>query len=169
MPSTSLTFADRDAHRAWLAAQAGLPRGFRVGAAAFDFTPFEVEKPARMKLTLLALDRPTEAFAALFTRNAFPGAPVIVGRRRLGEPRLGAVLVNNKISNVCAPGGVEASERLCARGGARRCGSPPTEVLPSSTGVIGWRLPVDAMVGGAAGGGGGAPGARASCRRPTAS
>ncbi len=145
MPSTSLTFADRAAHRAWLATQAGLPRGFRAGASAFEFTPFEVEKPARMKLALLTLDRPTGAFAALFTRNAFPGAPVVVGRRRLGEPRLGAVLVNNKISNVCAPGGVEASERLCVEA-ARALRLAPTEVLPSSTGVIGWRLPVEAMV-----------------------
>lgn len=145
MPSTSLTFADLAAHRAWLATQARLPRGFRAGASAFEFTPFEVEKPARMKLALLTLDRPTAAFAALFTRNAFPGAPVLVGRRRLAEPRLGAVLVNNKISNVCAPGGVEASERLCAEAG-RALRLSPTEVLPSSTGVIGWRLPVEAMV-----------------------
>src|SRR5512137_1450389 len=145
MPSTSLTFADRAAHRAWLATQARLPRGFRAGASALEFTPFEVEKPARMKLALLTVDRPTAAFAAAFTRNAFPGAPVLVGRRRLGEPRLGAVLVNNKISNVCAPGGVEASERLCTEV-ARALGLSPGEVLPSSTGAIGWRLPVEAMV-----------------------
>jgi glutamate N-acetyltransferase/amino-acid N-acetyltransferase len=144
MSSTSLTFRTRDEHRAWLAAQSRLPRGFRAGAAAFEFTPFEVDRPARMKLALLALDRPTEAFAAVFTRNAFPGAPVIVGRRRLQGRRLGAVLVNNKISNVCAPGGVEASERLCAEA-ARALGLAAEEVLPSSTGVIGWRLPVDAM------------------------
>jgi glutamate N-acetyltransferase/amino-acid N-acetyltransferase len=145
MPSTSLTFADRAAHRAWLATQAKLPRGFRAGASAFEFTPFEVEKPARMKLALLTLDRPTAAFAAAFTRNAFPGAPILVGRRRLAGPRLGAVLVNNKISNVCAPGGVEASERLCLET-ARALGLSAGEVLPSSTGVIGWRLPVEAMV-----------------------
>src|SRR5690349_13937931 len=98
-----------------------------------------------MTLTLLALDRPTPAFAAMFTRNAFPGAPVLVGRRRLAEPRLGAVLVNTKVSNVCAPGGVEASERLAAAA-AGLVGMAPTEVLPCSTGVIGWRLPVDAML-----------------------
>ncbi|MBK9520005.1 MAG: bifunctional ornithine acetyltransferase/N-acetylglutamate synthase [Anaeromyxobacter sp.] len=144
MASTSLTFDSREAHRAWLSAQAKLPRGFRAGAAAFEFTPFEVARPARMKLALLALDRPTEAFAAVFTRNAFPGAPVIVGRRRLAGARLGAVLVNNKISNVCAPGGVEATERLC-REAAGALGLSPEEVLPSSTGVIGWRLPVEAM------------------------
>jgi glutamate N-acetyltransferase/amino-acid N-acetyltransferase len=145
MPSTSNSFADRATHRAWLATQAALPRGFRAGSATFEFVPFEVEKAARMKLALLALDAPTEAFAAVFTRNAFPGAPVVVGRGRLSAPRLGAVLVNNKISNVCAPGGVEASERLCAEA-ALALRLEPTEVLPSSTGVIGWRLPVDAMV-----------------------
>src|ERR1035438_10583298 len=64
-------------------------------------------------LTLIALDRPTADFAAVFTRNAFPGAPVLVGRARLDGPSLGAILINNKISNVCAPGGVAAAERIC--------------------------------------------------------
>ena len=34
-----------------------------------------------MNLTLLALDRPTPAFALKLTRNAFPGAPIVIGRR----------------------------------------------------------------------------------------
>ncbi len=145
MPSTSLTFADRNAHRAWLAAQAALPAGFRVGTTRFEFMPIEAPKPAKMTLTLLALDQPTTAFAAMFTRNAFPGAPVIVGRKRLGEPSLGAVIINNKISNVCAPGGVATSERICAATAAA-LGFSPGQVLPSSTGVIGWSLPADAMI-----------------------
>src|SRR5512138_3672619 len=144
MPSTSLTFASRAEHRAWLETQAALPEGFRVGTAALEFVPVEVPKPARMRVTLLALDAPTPAFAATFTRNAFPGAPVLVGRRRLDAPALGAIVVNNKVSNVCAPGGVEAAERVCAEA-ARALGLSPSEVLPSSTGVIGWRLPVEAM------------------------
>jgi glutamate N-acetyltransferase / amino-acid N-acetyltransferase len=145
MPSASLTFASRADHRAWLESQAALPEGFRVGTSALEFLPVEVPKPARMRLALIALDRPTPAFAAKFTRNAFPGAPVIVGRRRLDAPALGAIVVNNKVSNVCAPGGVEAAERVCAEA-ARLLGLAPGEVLPSSTGVIGWRLPVDAML-----------------------
>lgn len=147
MPSTNLTFTDRPSHRAWLATQAALPAGFRVGTARFDFTPREAPKPAKMTLTLIALDQPTADFAAVFTKNAFPGAPVIVGRARLGEPRLGAIIVNNKISNVCAPGGVEAAERICAET-ARLLSLQPAEVLPSSTGVIGWSLPVEAMLAG---------------------
>ena len=113
MPSSANAFSSRSVHRAWLATQARLPAGFRVGTTRFAFTPREVPKPAEMTLTLIALDRPTPDFAAVFTRNAFPGAPVVIGRRRLAEPALGAILVNNKISNVCAPGGVEAAERVC--------------------------------------------------------
>lgn len=145
MPSTALTFSSRAEHRAWLSSQSALPRGFRVGTARFEFMPKEAPKPAKMTLTLIALDKPTPDFAAMFTKNAFPGAPVIVGRRRLAEPVLGAIIINNKISNVCAPGGVETSERVCAET-ARLLGLPPAAVLPSSTGVIGWGLPADDIV-----------------------
>ncbi len=145
MPSTDLRFSSREQHRAWLASQARLPAGFRVGTTRFEFTPREAPKPARMTLTLIALDQPASAFAAMFTRNAFPGAPITIGRRRLHEPALSAILVNNKISNVCAPGGVETAETLCARA-ADLLGVPATSVLPSSTGVIGWSLPLETML-----------------------
>jgi glutamate N-acetyltransferase/amino-acid N-acetyltransferase len=143
--STALTFSNRDSHRAWLSSQAKLPAGFRVGTARFEFMPREAPKPAKMTLTLIALDQPTPDFAAMFTRNALPGAPIIVGRKRLNAVTLGAVIVNNKVSNVCAPGGVEASERICAEL-AKLLQLAPEQVLPSSTGVIGWGLPVDAIV-----------------------
>jgi len=146
MPSTALTFASVAEHRAWLATQAPLPRGFRVGATRFPFVPAEVHKPSAMTLTLIALAQPTSSFAMMFTRNALPGAPIIIGRRRLAADSLGAVLINNKISNVCAPDGEAASEALCA-GAASILGLAPAQILPCSTGVIGWRLPVEAMLG----------------------
>lgn len=145
MPSTDLTFTSHAAHLVWLQSQAKLPAGFRVGTASFAFTPVEVPKPAKMTITLIALDRPSDRFAACFTRNAFPGAPVIIGRKRLEGAALGAILVNNKVSNVCAPDGVATSERLCAEIAAR-LGMDAGQILPSSTGVIGWQLPVDTMV-----------------------
>ena len=145
MTSTTLTFASREAHRAWLSTQAILPAGFRVGTTRLQFVPAEAPKPAAMNVTLIVPDRPTPDFAAVFTRNAFPGAPIIIGRRRLGEPTLGAIVVNNKTSNVRAPNDVEMSERLCA-GVASSLGLSPAQVIPSSTGVIGWRLPIEAML-----------------------
>ena len=145
MPSTQLVFGSRAAHRDWLETQCRLPLGFRVGTARLEFTPVEAPRPARMALTLIAVDAPTPSFAAKFTRNAFPGAPVIVGRDRLSGPRLAAWVVNNKVSNVCAPGGVEAAEEVAAAA-ARLLGVAEREVFPSSTGVIGWRLPVKPMI-----------------------
>ncbi|KXU35617.1 arginine biosynthesis protein ArgJ [Cephaloticoccus capnophilus] len=145
MPSTDLVFPSCAAHRRWLAAQAALPRGFRVGTAKFAFTPREAPKPSEMTLTLISLDAPTRDFAAVFTRNAFPGAPVVIGRERLQERELGAIIVNNKISNVCAPEGRAAAEAVCTRVG-ELLGLPASAVLPSSTGVIGWSLPVEEML-----------------------
>jgi glutamate N-acetyltransferase/amino-acid N-acetyltransferase len=145
MPSTDLVFASQAEHRAWLASQSQLPRGFRVGTTRFPFVPVEVHKPAQMTLTLIRLDRPTTAFAAMFTKSAFPGAPVIIGKKRLAAPALSAIIVNNKVANDCAPGGVESAERVAAAL-ASSFGVEASEILPSSTGVIGWRLPADAMI-----------------------
>jgi glutamate N-acetyltransferase/amino-acid N-acetyltransferase len=145
VPSTNLSFSSRTAHREWLATQAPLPAGFRVGTTRFEFTPREAPKPAKMTLTLIALDQPTPDFAAVFTRNAFPGAPIIVGRKRLASPTLGAIVVNNKISNVCAPGGEAAAERICSATG-RLLKLSADQILPSSTGVIGWSLPEEAII-----------------------
>ncbi len=141
MTSTQLVFDSAAAHAAWIDRQSALPQGFRVGSQQFDFVPVEVGTAAKMTVNVLALDQPTESFAAVFTRNAFPGAPVIIGRDRLKEAQLAAVVINNKISNVCAPDGVAASEQVCAAA-ASALGIEPEQVLPSSTGVIGWQLPV---------------------------
>ena len=145
MASTDLAFSSKSEHRQWLETQAALPAGFQTGTATFTFTPREAPKPAKMTLTLVVLDEATRDFAAVFTRNAFPGAPVIVGRQRLTEDRLRAVVINNKISNVCAPGGVESSQAICAET-ARLLGCAPGWVLPCSTGVIGWTLPAESMI-----------------------
>ncbi len=141
----SETFSSREQHRAWLAGQARLPEGFACGTKRIEFVPFELNKPAKMNLTLIRLQRPTSCFAGLYTRNALPGAPVIIGRQRLAGPSLAAVLINNKISNVCAPDGVQTAERLCAAVAAP-LGIEPRMVVPCSTGVIGWRLPLEPML-----------------------
>ena len=74
----------------------------------------------------------------------FPGSPIKIGRARLasGSP-IQAIVVNNKISNVCAGGDGEANaELVCeAVAAALNLEGGVQSVLPSSTGVIGWRLP----------------------------
>jgi glutamate N-acetyltransferase / amino-acid N-acetyltransferase len=139
-------YADRAAYRAALAARAALPQGFRVATTRLEFFPVEKQlaKPLPMNLSLILADEPTPNFAATYTRNRFCGWPVVIGRDRLAGPRLRGILVNNKISNVNTAGGREDAERLLARLAALT-GARPEELVPSSTGIIGWKLPVADM------------------------
>ena len=110
--------ADASAHTKWLTRESELPLGFKVGTSSLAFTPVEAAIRATMNITLVRLDEPSEAFGAMFTRNAFPGSPVRVGRMRLDEPAVQAIVVNNKISNVCPGGdgdepGVRDCEAIC--------------------------------------------------------
>lgn len=144
------TFASEASYLDYLSKISVLPAGFRVGSALLTFISPEVpdlgELP--MNLTLIAGEEPTPAFAAVFTKNAFPGAPVLVGRERLksGAP-MQAVVINNKVSNVFpSDGGVMSSEAVCsAVADALDLPGGAGSVLPSSTGVIGWRLPKDEL------------------------
>jgi len=89
-------------------------------------------------------DVPCQA-AGVFTRNTMPGAPVIVGREHLRDGMLQAVIVNSKNANVATmQRGVEDSRKICELVAAQ-CGIEPALVLPSSTGVIGRRLPMDVI------------------------
>ena len=97
-----------------------------------------------MNLSLILADRETSEFAAVYTANRFPGAPVVLGRERLGRDGVRGILVNNRIANVCTPSGRADAERLLASLG-RAAGSTGEAFLPASTGIIGWRLPVAEM------------------------
>ncbi len=80
--------------------------------------------------------------AGVFTRNNFPGAPVVVGREHIADGRLQAIVVNSKNANVATgPDGIEDARRMCRAMGAA-LGIDPALVLPSSTGVIGRPLPI---------------------------
>lgn len=147
-PNSSGVFASEGEYLAAVEARAALPVGFRVGTSSLSFVPPELpSKTMAMTLTVIAMDKPSSSFAALFTRNTFPGAPVIVGRKLTGAPGavIQAIVVNNKVSNVCAPGGVEAAEAVAAAAAAA-LGAPLRAVLPSSTGIIGWRIPVAELI-----------------------
>ena len=144
-------FGSLDEYLAYLDAASALPLGFAAGTAAGEFVP--VESPAMgslpVKGTLIHLtDGPTDSWAAVFTRNRFPGSPIRVGRSRLeGGGPLQAIVVNNKVSNVCSGGdGVADSERVCrAVADALDLEGGAETVLPCSTGVIGWRLPAEEL------------------------
>ena len=90
-------------------------------------------------------DVPCQA-AAVFTKNTIPGAPVVVGKAHIQDGMLQGVIVNSKNANVATKTrGIEDARTMC-RLMAENCGIAPEMVLPSSTGVVGQRLPMDVVV-----------------------
>ncbi len=112
------------------------PRGFRCASRNVGL------KPTARDLTLFASDVDCAA-AAMFTRNHFPGAPIILGRETLRGGRLRAILANSKVSNVATGVDGLAKARRMAAAAATELGSSPDRILVSSTGVIGVPLPIE--------------------------
>lgn len=114
------------------------PRGFRCASRNVGL------KPAARDLTLFVSDVDAAA-AAVFTRNHFPGAPVVLGRETIAAGTGGtlrAIIANSKVSNVATgAAGVENARRM-ARAAAAEIGTTADKVLVSSTGVIGVPLPI---------------------------
>jgi glutamate N-acetyltransferase/amino-acid N-acetyltransferase len=112
------------------------PRGFRCASRNCGL------KPNARDLALFVSDADATA-AAIFTRNQFPGAPIILGRETIKGGRLRAIVANSKCSNVATgEAGVIAARRMAAAAAAE-IGSSADRVLVSSTGVIGVPLPID--------------------------
>ncbi|GMV09623.1 MAG: arginine biosynthesis bifunctional protein ArgJ [Gemmatimonadota bacterium] len=120
------------------------PRGFRCASRNVGL------KPTARDLTLFASDVECSA-AALFTRNHFPGAPIILGRETIRGGRLCAVIANSKCSNVATGDeGVRRARRMAAAAAAE-LGTSADRVLVSSTGVIGVPLPIEKIEAGVPG------------------
>ena len=112
------------------------PRGFRCASRNCGL------KPTAKDLALFVSDTDASA-AALFTRNKFPGAPIVLGRETIKSGRLRAIIANSKYSNVATgERGIENARRMAAAA-AREIGATPDRVLVSSTGVIGVALPIE--------------------------
>ncbi len=112
------------------------PRGFRCASRNCGL------KPTAKDLALFA-SAVDAAAAAVFTRNHFPGAPVILGRETIRGGVLRGIVVNSKVSNVATgPAGVEHARRMAAAAAAE-LGTAPDRMLVSSTGVIGLALPIE--------------------------
>jgi glutamate N-acetyltransferase/amino-acid N-acetyltransferase len=81
--------------------------------------------------------------AAMFTRNRFPGAPVIVGRKHIANGFAQALVINSKNANVAMGKlGIDHAIETCRIVG-EELAMDSYDVLPFSTGVIGRPLPMD--------------------------
>jgi glutamate N-acetyltransferase/amino-acid N-acetyltransferase len=116
------------------------PVGFRAGGVACG-----VRGAGVLDLGLLVSERPCDA-AAVFTRNAFKGAPLGVTREAVAAGDLWAVVVNSGNANAAtgARGVEDAYTMQAAAGGA--LGIEAGRVAVASTGVIGEHLPVSSIL-----------------------
>jgi glutamate N-acetyltransferase/amino-acid N-acetyltransferase len=116
--------------------QPKFPQGFRCASRNCGL------KPVDKDLALFVSERDAAA-AAVFTRNQFPGAPVILGRETIKAGLLRGIVVNSKVSNVATGERGVADARRMAAAAATECGTTPDRILVSSTGVIGVPLPIE--------------------------
>jgi glutamate N-acetyltransferase/amino-acid N-acetyltransferase len=119
-----------------------LPRGFSFSAVRAG-----IKASGRLDLALVEAVPGTTA-AAVFTRNRVIAAPVEIGRKHLiaAQGHVRAVLVNSGNAN-CAtgPAGLRSCLRVC-RETAHLLGLNTEHVFPSSTGIIGVRLPAEKII-----------------------
>jgi len=120
------------------------PRGFRCASRNCGL------KPKAKDLALFVSDVDAVA-AAVFTRNQFPGAPIILGRETIVGRRLRAIVANSKCSNVATGAAGLSNARRMAAAAATEIGTTPDRVLVSSTGVIGVQLPIELIERGVSG------------------
>ena len=112
------------------------PKGFRCASRNAGL------KPSAKDLSLFASDVEANA-AAVFTKNQFPGAPVLLGRETIKAGRLRAIAVNSKVSNVATGEVGLANAKRMAAAAAAELKTTPDRILVSSTGVIGVPLPIE--------------------------
>jgi len=111
--------------------------GIRLGTAAAA-----IKKPGRQDVMLLEAASGASC-AAVYTRNAFCAAPVVVAREHQTQAAPRYLLVNSGNANAgTGDAGLQAARACCQRV-AEVAGCRTVEVLPFSTGVIGEPLPVD--------------------------
>jgi glutamate N-acetyltransferase/amino-acid N-acetyltransferase len=118
-----------------------LPAGFRAAGVAAGI------KPEGLDVGVLVSDEPDTASAARFTTNARAGAPVVVSREA-DLARLRAVVANSGCSNVGdGRRGLETAAAMQSVA-AEELGVERGQVGVASTGVIGYELPRDKVLGG---------------------
>src|SRR5262245_32252298 len=114
-------------------------QGFKTAAVSAG-----IKAGGTLDLALIPSERPAVT-AAVFTRNTFIAAPLMLTKKHLREAahRMRAVLVNSGNANAATgDAGIEAAQATAdALSAQLEC--RPSEIVVSSTGVIGRSLPVE--------------------------
>lgn len=118
------------------------PAGFRAAGVPAGI------KQGGPDLALVVNDGPQNAAAGVFTTNRVKAAPVLWSQQVLQEQKLRAVVLNSGGANACTgPEGFQDTHATAERV-AEGMGIGAIEVAVCSTGLIGQRLPMDAVLSG---------------------
>lgn len=119
------------------------PLGFRAAGIAAG-----IKSGDARDLALVVNDGPSRAAAGVFTRNRFKAAPVLWSAQVLSGGRVRAVVLNSGGANACTgPLGFQDTHTTAEKV-AEVLEDSAAEIAVCSTGLIGERLPMDALLGG---------------------
>ncbi|GII80870.1 arginine biosynthesis bifunctional protein ArgJ [Sphaerisporangium rufum] len=117
------------------------PLGFRAAGVAAG-----LKAPGARDLALVVNDGPSRAAAGVFTRNRVQAAPVLWSRQVLTGGRVRAVVLNSGGANACTgPAGFQDTHATAEKV-AGVLDDSAGEIAVCSTGLIGERLPMDALL-----------------------
>jgi len=103
-----------------------------------------VKKSGKLDLALIYSEAPSRA-AALFTTNLVKAPPILLGIDRIKSGYCQAVLINSGVANAFTGKQGFRDSIVTSKDAALELGIDETLVIPSSTGVIGGRMPIDKM------------------------
>jgi glutamate N-acetyltransferase/amino-acid N-acetyltransferase len=116
--------------------------GIKIGTSSAG-----ISQTKRDDLTVFELCEGTKV-AAVFTKNKFCAAPVVLSKRHISKSATRCLLINSGNANAgLGDDGLLAAEKCC-EALADINNIDQTQVLPFSTGVIGESLPVDLLIAG---------------------
>jgi glutamate N-acetyltransferase/amino-acid N-acetyltransferase len=118
-------------------------RGFRAAGVAAG-----IKASGALDVALVVNDGPSDIAAAVFTTNRVKAAPVLWSERVIADHRLRAVVLNSGGANACTGPDGFADTHRSAEAVAAALGVGAGEVAVCSTGLIGERLPMPALLAG---------------------
>ncbi|OLT35721.1 bifunctional ornithine acetyltransferase/N-acetylglutamate synthase [Actinomadura sp. CNU-125] len=117
------------------------PQGFRAAGIVAG-----LKDSGTRDLALVVNDGPSRAAAGVFTRNRVKAAPVLWSEQVLKGGRVHAVVLNSGGANACTgPAGFQDTHATAEKVAAA-LGDSAGEIAVCSTGLIGERLPMDALL-----------------------
>ncbi len=117
--------------------------GFRAAGVAAGLKP-----SGALDVALVVNDGPSDAAAGVFTTNRVQAAPVVWSQQVLTTGRLRAVVLNSGGANACTGPDGFADTHATAEQTADALGIGALDVAVCSTGLIGVRLPTEALLAG---------------------